>query len=74
MAKNFAESRYNVEQGRLHTLITHAFSNQRFFSWMFDIITIYFFGTSIERRYGGNRLLRLYLLGALLGGIVMATS
>jgi len=72
MAKNFSFSHYNIQGGRLHTLLTYGFSNMYFPSFLFDTLTIYMFGRSIEMRYGGNRLLKLVLMGTLLGGMTMA--
>lgn len=71
MAKHFSFSRYNIDHGRLHTMFTYGFSNMYFFSYLFDTLTIFLFGRSIEMRYGANRLLKLILLGVLAGGITM---
>jgi membrane associated rhomboid family serine protease len=72
MAKHFSFSRYNLDGGRLHTMLTYGFSNMYFFSFLFDTLTIYLFGRSIEMRHGGNRLLKLFIMGTLLGGMTMA--
>lgn len=72
MAKHFSFSRYNIDQGRMHTMFTYGFSNMYFFSYLFDTLTIFLFGRSIEMRYGANRLLKLMLLGVLAGGITMS--
>jgi membrane associated rhomboid family serine protease len=73
MAKHFSLSRYNLERGRIYTFVTYAFSNMYFFSYLFDALTIYLFGRSIETKYGGNRLVKLFMLGTLLGGLAMVT-
>lgn len=72
MAKHFSFSRYNLEGGRLHTLVTYGFSNMYFFSYLFDTLTIFLFGRAMEIKYGSNRFLKLLMMGVLFGGLTMA--
>lgn len=73
MAKHFSLSRFNLDGGRLHTIVTHGFSNMYFPSFLFDALTIFLFGNSIEKRLGGNRFLKLFMMGTILGGLTIAT-
>ncbi|XP_042032506.1 RHOMBOID-like protein 12, mitochondrial [Salvia splendens] len=57
MVKNFTISVDNILSGRLHTLITNAFSHINQLHIISNMITLYFFGTA------------LYLTGALAGSI-----
>ncbi|XP_042044327.1 RHOMBOID-like protein 12, mitochondrial isoform X1 [Salvia splendens] len=69
MVKNFTISVDNILSGRLHTLITNAFSHINQFHIISNMITLYFFGTAIGRYFGPQYLLKLYLAGALAGSI-----
>ncbi|XP_047973968.1 RHOMBOID-like protein 12, mitochondrial isoform X2 [Salvia hispanica] len=69
MVKNFMISVDNIRSGRLHTLITNAFSHIKQLDIISNMITLYFFGTAIGRYFGPQYLLKLYLAGALAGSI-----
>ncbi|KAF7838544.1 RHOMBOID-like protein 12, mitochondrial [Senna tora] len=69
MSENFTISLHNLKCGRLHTLITSAFSHidtEHIFS---NMIGLYFFGTSIGSTFGPQYLLKLYLAGAIGGSV-----
>ncbi|KAF8663785.1 hypothetical protein HU200_055113 [Digitaria exilis] len=67
MRRHFTNSLDNFKSGRLHTLLTSAFTHigtSQLFSNMFGL---YFFGTSIANTFGSAFLLKLYVAGALTG-------
>ncbi|KAL1197316.1 RHOMBOID-like protein 12 [Cardamine amara subsp. amara] len=69
MMNNFMISLDNFTSGRLHTLITSAFSHIDVGHIISNMIGLYFFGTSIARNFGPQFLLKLYLAGALGGSV-----
>ncbi|XP_010531846.1 PREDICTED: RHOMBOID-like protein 12, mitochondrial [Tarenaya hassleriana] len=69
MVQNFMISLDNFTSGRLHTLITSAFSHIDAGHIISNMIGLYFFGTSIARTFGPQYLLKLYLAGALGGSV-----
>nr|AIY60771.1 rhomboid protein Cabca_PARL [Cabomba caroliniana] len=70
MKKNFMISVENLMSGRLHTLITSAFSHVDLGHLFSNMIGLYFFGTSIERLFGSRFLLNLYIAGAISGSVL----
>ncbi|KAF9624531.1 hypothetical protein IFM89_011705 [Coptis chinensis] len=69
MRKHFMISVENVRNGRVHTMITSAFSHIDVGHLLSNMIGLYFFGSSIGRYLGPEFLLKLYLAGALGGSI-----
>ncbi|XP_021826432.1 RHOMBOID-like protein 12, mitochondrial [Prunus avium] len=69
MVKNFINTLYNVRTGRLHTLITSAFSHVGTDHFIHNMIGLCVFGAHIERIFGPQFLLGLYLAGALGGSV-----
>lgn len=69
MFKNFVISLNNFTSGRLHTLITSAFSHIDVGHIISNMIGLYFFGTNIGRTFGPEFLLKLYLAGAIGGSV-----
>ncbi|XP_020269737.1 RHOMBOID-like protein 12, mitochondrial [Asparagus officinalis] len=69
MRNHFMISLDNFKSGRLHTLVTCAFSHVEFDHLLSNMIGLYFFGTNIGRLFGPEYLLKLYLAGALGGSI-----
>ncbi|KAL0357348.1 UNVERIFIED_CONTAM: RHOMBOID-like protein 12, mitochondrial, partial [Sesamum calycinum] len=69
MVKNFMISVDNFTSGRLHTLITSAFSHRDSWHLSSNMVGLYFFGSSIGRTFGPEYLLKLYLSGAVVGSI-----
>lgn len=67
MSKNFAISIENVRSGRIHTLITSAFSHVEIGHIVSNMIGLYFFGMNIGSAFGPEFLLKLYLAGAVGG-------
>lgn len=57
----------NFKSGRLHTLLTSAFSHAETDHLITNMIGLYFFGTSIASMFGPAFLLKLYVAGALTG-------
>jgi len=52
------------------TLITYAFSHAGFFHILMNMLVLYWFGMLISEYLGSAKLVNLYVLGALAGGIV----
>ncbi|XP_028763565.1 RHOMBOID-like protein 12, mitochondrial isoform X2 [Neltuma alba] len=73
MSENFTISLHNLNCGRLHTLITNAFSHIDVEHIISNMIGLYFFGTSIGRFLGPEYLLKLYLAGAVGGSVFYLT-
>ncbi|XVF09201.1 hypothetical protein REPUB_Repub07fG0071600 [Reevesia pubescens] len=69
MMNNFMVSLDNFKSGRLHTLITSAFSHIDIEHIVSNMIGLYFFGYSIGRIFGPEYLLKLYLAGAIGGSV-----
>ncbi|KAH9616647.1 hypothetical protein KSS87_000012 [Heliosperma pusillum] len=69
MYKNFMISLDNIKSGRVHTLITSAFSHIDMGHIASNMIGLYFFGSSIGRYLGPDYLLKLYFAGAVVGSI-----
>lgn len=69
MANNFMVSINSVMSGRLHTIVTSAFSQARFDHLAMNMLGLYFFGTEIAQLFGGRWLLNLYLAGAIAGSV-----
>ncbi|KAF3438051.1 hypothetical protein FNV43_RR20807 [Rhamnella rubrinervis] len=69
MMNNFTISLDNVKHGRLHTVITSAFSHKDTEHIFSNMLGLYFFGQSISRSFGPAFLLKLYLAGAIGGSV-----
>lgn len=69
MIKNFMISLDNVRSGRVHTMITSAFSHIEVGHLISNMIGLYFFGMNIGRNFGPEFLLKLYLSGAVVGSV-----
>ncbi len=51
------------------TLFTYAFVHENFFHILFNMLNLYWFGQIIREYLGDRRLISLYILGALAGGV-----
>ncbi|XP_065882264.1 RHOMBOID-like protein 12, mitochondrial [Euphorbia lathyris] len=69
MSKHFMISLDNFKSGRVHTLLTSAFSHMDMEHIISNMIGLYFFGTSIGRTFGPEFLLKLYVAGAIGGSV-----
>lgn len=69
MLKNFAISLDNFTSGRVHTIITSAFSHFELGDLISHLLGVYFFGMSVAREFGPEFLIKLYLAGALAGSL-----
>ncbi|BFG32915.1 hypothetical protein CerSpe_191870 [Prunus speciosa] len=69
MAKNFTISLDNFTSGRLHTLITCAFSHIDAGHVTSNMVGLYVFGKHIGRIFGPEFFLKLYLAGAVGGSV-----
>lgn len=67
MVQNFMIQLDNFKSGRIHTLITSAFSHKEAGHIISNMIGLYFFGKSIGHSFGPEFLLKLYLAGAIVG-------
>lgn len=70
LKKNFMLSRDNIRNGRLHTLITHAFTHINIYHLLSSTVGIYFIGGQIEWIFGPNLFLKVFFMGAILGGLI----
>ncbi|KAF4382089.1 hypothetical protein F8388_001234 [Cannabis sativa] len=59
----------NFKRGRLHTLITSAFSHTDMEHIIHNMIGLYFFGNHLGHVFGSEFLLKLYLAGAVAGSV-----
>ncbi|KAF5934087.1 hypothetical protein HYC85_030258 [Camellia sinensis] len=69
MLKNFTISVENFKSGRVHTMVTSAFSHIDIGHLVSNMIGLYFFGVNIGRVFGPEFLLKLYFSGAVVGSI-----
>lgn len=51
------------------TLVTYFFLHERFFHILFNMLFLYWFGKIIKEYLGGSKVVNLYILGGLAGGI-----
>ncbi|GAA3936537.1 rhomboid family intramembrane serine protease [Hymenobacter algoricola] len=56
------------------TLLTYAFTHEGFFHILFNLLNLYWFGALVREYLGDRRLVSLYILGALVGGIVFVAA
>ncbi|OGX90935.1 rhomboid family intramembrane serine protease [Hymenobacter coccineus] len=56
------------------TVLTYAFTHEGFFHILFNLLNLYWFGQIIREYLGNRRLVSLYVLGALAGGLVFLLS
>ena len=56
------------------TLITYSFLHFGFFHILFNMLWLYWFGQFVLNLFTGKRLLTIYLLGALFGGLLFVLS
>ncbi len=52
------------------TLLTYSFHHDGFFHILFNMITLYWFGMLLQDFIGGQKLVNIYLLGGILGGLI----
>ena len=69
MMDHFMVSVSAIMSGRLHTLVTSAFSQARFDHLAMNMLGLYFFGSEIAQLFGGRWLLNLYLAGGIAGSV-----
>jgi membrane associated rhomboid family serine protease len=74
MINNFTLSKYTLATHHYHTLLTYSFSHNGFFHLLFNMVGLYFFGRFVENSFGSRTLLNLYVLGALIGALFIATE
>ncbi|XP_051229260.1 RHOMBOID-like protein 12, mitochondrial [Lolium perenne] len=67
MMNHFVTSLDNFKSGRLHTLLTSAFSHRDANHLLNNMTGLYFFSSSISVMFGPAFLLKMYLTGALTG-------
>lgn len=51
------------------TLITYCFSHDGFFHLLFNMLTLYWFGTLVQEFIGSRKLLNIYIIGGLVSGL-----
>ncbi|KAL3617837.1 hypothetical protein CASFOL_038158 [Castilleja foliolosa] len=69
MLNNFSVSVGNFTSGRIHTMITCAFSHRDMWHLISNMLVLCFCGPSIGATFGPGYLLKLYLSGAVFGSI-----
>ncbi|XP_050225009.1 RHOMBOID-like protein 12, mitochondrial [Mercurialis annua] len=69
MVENFMISLDNFKSGRIHTLVTSAFSHVDMWHIISNMVGLYFFGTNIARTFGSEYLLKLYIAGSIGGSL-----
>jgi len=69
LAANFLVSAGAIYQGRVWTLILAEFSHYESWHLLLNMIALWTFGRAVERTIGPGRLLRLYLVGALVASV-----
>lgn len=52
------------------TLLTYSFHHDGFFHILFNMITLYWFGMLLQDLVGSQKIINIYLLGGLLGGLI----
>uniref|UniRef100_A0ACD5W1A4 Uncharacterized protein n=1 Tax=Avena sativa TaxID=4498 RepID=A0ACD5W1A4_AVESA len=67
MRDHFTISLENLRSGRLHTLLTSAFSHAESRHLLSNMMCLFFFGSTISSTFGPAFLLKLYTAGALVG-------
>jgi len=51
------------------TLITYCFSHDSFFHLLFNMLTLFWFGTLVQEFIGSRKLLNIYIIGGLISGL-----
>ncbi|WP_394993818.1 rhomboid family intramembrane serine protease [Emticicia sp.] len=51
------------------TLVTYCFSHDGFFHLLFNMLTLYWFGTLVQEFIGSRKLLNIYIIGGLVSGL-----
>lgn len=51
------------------TLVTYFFLHERFFHILFNLLFLYWFGKIVKEFLGGSKVVNLYILGGLAGGV-----
>ena len=65
------DSKKVVYSGQVWRLLTHAFCHDRLGIWhiLFNMLCLYWFGSTLESMYGPREFLRFYLLAAIFAGL-----
>ena len=69
MRHHFTTSKHNLDEGRYHTLITHAFSHQGGLHLLVNMASLYFLLPSVMATIGAPRTLMVFLGSACLGAV-----
>jgi membrane associated rhomboid family serine protease len=65
-----ALSAYGLVHGRVYQLVTFQFMHAGWMHLLMNMMGIYFFGRAIENALGSRRMLKLYLAGGVVGGLL----
>lgn len=71
---HFTLSKYTIAKNHLHTMITYSFSHFQMMHLILNMLMVYFFGSVIEKQFGGKNLIRLYLVGAFMAAIFIVSQ
>ncbi len=66
----YLPARFGEFLSRPWTLVTYFFTHERIFHILFNMLFLYWFGKLISEYLGNRRLINLYILGGLAGGIL----
>ncbi|MBG8552267.1 rhomboid family intramembrane serine protease [Hymenobacter guriensis] len=56
------------------TVLSYAFTHEGFFHILFNLLNLYWFGALVREYLGDRRLVSLYILGGLVGGLVFVLA
>lgn len=70
MVKNFLVSWTAINEGRIWTLLTSAFSHNMFFHLFINMFVLFNFGLMVENYLGAKRFLIFYLLAGMAGSLL----
>ncbi|MDZ7934815.1 MAG: rhomboid family intramembrane serine protease [Emticicia sp.] len=52
------------------TLLTYCFTHQGFFHLLFNMLSLFWFGTLVQEFIGSRKLLNIYIIGGMLSGLI----
>ena len=74
MLRHFTIHKNSKKPLQLHNFLTSAFSHFKLSHLLNNMFTLFFFGRTTEMIFGRNTIFYLYILGALMGGLISYQS
>ena len=68
---NFTFSKFNLNQGRLHTFLTSHFTHMSFLSYLLDSVIIYLFCQNLSMMFGPVFVVKNILLSIFMGNFLL---